>query len=116
MTSVRMLGFVDLKPRVTEAAFRSAFDVFSTGLIDRNLATGWELTRRHPHHGYDSAPPAQTWLLTTLFRDAEQAEACWSFIEARDADFAPLHDELNRQVTNIAFALYDDVPVGTSAE
>ena len=115
MTSVRMLGFVDLKSGVTEAAFHTAFDAFSQGLIDRNLATGWELTRRHPHHGYDSAPPSQVWLLTTLFRDAEQAEACWDFIEARHADFAPLHDDLNRQVANAAFALYDDLPVERSA-
>lgn len=116
MTSVRMLGFVDLKSGVTEAAFRTAFDAFSQGLIDRELATGWELTRRRPHHGYDSTPPAQAWLLTTLFRDAEQAEACWDYIEARPADFAPLHDNLNRQVTNVAFALYDDVKIEELAE
>lgn len=116
MTTVRMLGFVDLKPGVTEQAFRAAFDLFSTGLIERDLATGWELTRRHPHHGYDSTPPPQTWLLTTLFRNVDQAEACWDFIEARHADFAPLHDNLNRQVTNATFALYDDMPVGKSAE
>ncbi len=112
MTAVRMLGFVDLNPGLTEAAFRPAFDVFTQGLIARDMATGWELTRRHPHHGYGSTPPAQTWLLTTRFRDAEQTEACWDFIEARNADFAPLHDNLNRQVTNTAFALYDGLPVG----
>ena len=116
MTTVRMLGFVDLKPSVTEAAFRTAFDAFSQGLVDRNLATGWRLTRRHPHHGYDSGPPPQTWLLATLFLDADQAEACWDFIEVRDAAFAPLHDNLNRQVTNATFALYDDLPVGEECE
>lgn len=112
MTAVRMLGFVDLKPDVTETDFRAAFDLFSSGLVERDLSTGWALTRRHPHHGYDSAPPPQAWLLTTLFRDADQAEACWDFIEGRSPDFAPLHDNLNRQVTNATFALYDDVPVG----
>lgn len=116
MTTVRMLGFVDLKPGMAETTFRKAFDDFSQGLIDRDLSTGWALTRRHPHHGYDSMPPAQTWLLTTLFRDAAQAEACWDFIEARDTDFALLHDTLNRQVTNATFALYDDVPVGEGME
>ncbi len=112
MTSIRMLGFVDLKPDVTEANFRTAFDAFSRGLIDRDLATGWELTRRHPHHGYDSSPPAQTWLLSVLFKDADQAEVCWDYLEAHHADFAPLHDNLNRQVTNATFALYDDLAVG----
>lgn len=116
MTSVRMLGFVDLKPDVTEADFRAAFDLFSAGLVERDLAIGWVLTRRHPHQGYDSAPPAQKWLLSTLFRDKSQAEACWDFIEARDADFAPLHHNINRQVTNATFALYDDVPVGEAVE
>lgn len=116
MTSVRMLGFVDLKPEVSEATFRKAFYNFFQGLIDRALSTGWALTRRHPHHGYDSTPPAQTWLLTTLFRDAVQAKACWDFIEGRDSDFAPLHETLNRQVTNATFALYDDVPVGEGME
>ena len=56
MTTVRMLGFVDLKPGVTEEGFRAAFDHFSEGLVDRDLATGWELTRRHPHHGYRHGP------------------------------------------------------------
>lgn len=107
--SVRMQGFVDLKPSMTEAAFRTAFDVFSQGLCDRNLATGWELTQRRPHHGYDSTPPPQVWLLTVLFNDADQTESCWDFIEARDPNFAPLHDGLNRQVTNATFALYDDL-------
>ena len=115
MTSVRMLGFVDLKPDVTEATFRTAFDLFSQGLVDRDLATGWELTKRHPHHGYDSTPPAQTYLLTVLFKDATQAEACWDYIEGRNAEFAPLHDNLNRQVTNSTFALYDDLAVGEHA-
>ena len=116
MTTVRMLGFVDLKPDVTEAAFRAAFDLFSAGLVERDLSTGWRLSRRHPHHGYDSSPPTQTWLLATLFRDADQAEACWDFIEARDANFAPLHDTLNRKVTNATFALYEDLAVGKEAE
>lgn len=114
MKSVRMLGFVDLKPDETDKAFRVAFDLFSQGLIDRGFATGWELTKRRPHHGYDSTPPPQTWLLTVLFKDADQAGACWDFIEARDAKFAPLHDNLNRQVTNATFALYDDVPVAST--
>ncbi len=116
MTAVRMLGFVDLKPDVTEAAFRTAFDDFSQGLVDRALATGWELTRRRPHHGYDSTPPPQTWLLTVIFKDADQAEACWDYIEARDVGFAPQHDNLIRQVTNATFALYDDLAVGEPAK
>lgn len=111
MTSVRMLGFADLKPDVTEADFRAAFDRFSQGLVDKDLAAAWELTRRHPHHGYDSAPPPQAYLLTVRFRDADQAEACWDYIEARNADFAPLHDNLIRQVANATFALYDDLEI-----
>lgn len=114
MNSVRMLGFVDLKPGVTEAAFRTAFDAFSQGLVDRKLASGWALTHRRPHHGYDSTPPSQAWLLTVQFSDANQAEACWDYIEAGSADFTPLHVTLNQQVTNAAFALYGDIAVGGS--
>ncbi len=116
MTPVRMLGFVDLKPDVTDAGFRAAFDVFSQGLIDRDLATGWKLTMRHPHHGYDSTPPAQTYVLTVRFKNADQAEACWDFIETRNAGFAPLHDNLNQQVKNSTFALYDDLVIGKHGE
>ena len=102
-----LLGFFDLKPGVTEAAFHDAYAAFGAHLVETGYATGWASAARSPHDGYDVAPPRQHMLTEVRFSDRRQALAAWDYIASRAPAVSRLHDAVTCKVANADFTLYE---------
>lgn len=107
-----MHGLFDLKGGVDEADFHAAFAAFGGHLKACELATSWRMMRRQEHAGYDNGPPQTRYYLSVEFKDVEQSERCWSYVEKNDEPLRSLHQNMNSKVHNARFFLCSDVTGG----
>lgn len=105
-------GLFDLRPEASEEEFRAAFRAFHDHLRSERLATSARFMRHEPHAGYNARPPQTEFYIAIEFVDKEQAERCWTSVEAADEPLHILHARVNRLIQKASFFLYCDVYCG----
>ena len=111
-TDLKMIllhGLFDLRPGASEEEFRAAFQAFHDHLKSKRLAISARFMRHEPRFGYDARPPETEFYIAIEFVDREQAERCWSCVEAADEPLHTLHSCVNRLIQKASFFLYSDV-------
>lgn len=107
--TVTMYGIFALRDGCTADGFRTAFDAFSQHLKETGFLESWRFLVREPHSGYDARPPDVGFLVEMTFRDADQAERCYAYVEEDREPLQTLHRNVNRQSVDTHFALYREV-------
>ncbi len=105
-------GLFDLRPKPSDAQFRAAFPAFHDHLRSERLAVSARFMRHEPHSEYNARPPEMEFYIAIEFVDKEQAERCWSYVEASDEPLHTLHSRVNRLIQKASFFLYSDVYCG----
>lgn len=102
-------GLFDLRLGVSVEDFRSAFQAFHGHLRTKHFVRSARFMRHEPHGGYDSSPPKTAFYIAMEFVDREQAERCWSYVEADREPLHTLHSSMNKLVQTARFFFYSDV-------
>jgi hypothetical protein len=101
------LNWFDLKPGVSDVAFRDAVDAYLGPLQQRGEISGYRLTRRKLALG-----PAELgeFFLVIEVENLAQLDRAFTTVSARAGPVEGLHAAVNQKVQNLRAALYRDFP------
>lgn len=102
-----LLNWFDLKPGVSDLAFRDAVAAYLDALQARGEIAAWRLTRRKLALG---PPELGEWFLVIEAQDLAQLDRAFRTVATRAGAIEGLHHAVNRHATNLRAALYRDFP------